>query len=221
MGFDKMIIEIYDNQDLEKVDEIKKDYIKGEVYDFTKKQTSEFEAVRHNLSDEFKVKYYGEPSSEIKKVVKYSLDLLESDISLWGHIYNDKIFLEWNPYQLADFQISGISREVELPEREYLNMIDKDCVYGIAELSEEYNVSADELIEKAVDCIGWSVEGFNSAISLEEGKMDVWQWTSGTVIEKEERETFIWEVSSSDFDDYPQPSDIEDLLVVWIENYQN
>lgn len=215
-----MIMEIYDNKNLENVEEINKDFIDGEVYDYETKKAYDFEAVRTNIYDEFEVRYtFEEPCKRVQEEVQYVLPLLESNISIWGHTYNSKIHFDWNPYDFADFMIDGY-REVELPEGEYLNMINKDCVYGIEELSEEYNVSADELLEKAVDCIGWSVEGFNSAISLEDGKMDIWQWTSGTVIEKEERETFIWEVSSSDFDDYPQPSDIEDLLVVWIENYQ-
>lgn len=216
-----MIMEIYDNKNLENVEEITKDFIDGEVYDYETKETYEFEAVRYCISDEFEVRYtFEEPCKRVQEEVQFVLPLLESDIHVWGHTYNSQIHFDWNPYDFADFRIDGY-REVELPESEYLNMIDKDCVDGIAELSAEYNVSTDEIIEKAVDCIRWSVEGFNSAISLEGGKMDVWQWTSGTVIEKEEREKFIWEVSSSEFDEYPQPSEIEDLLVVWIEDYQN
>lgn len=215
-----MIMEIYDNKNLENVEEIEKDYIDGEVFDYETKETYEFEAVRSDLSDNFKVDYYiEEPSPRIKKEVQFVLPVLESDIIIWGHTYDNDVYFEWDPYQFADFRIGG-GREVTLNDEEFINMIDVELVDGIAELSAEYNVSPDELLQKAIDCIGWSIEGFNSAISLEGGKMDVWQWTSGTVIEEEEREKFIWEVNSSEFDEYPQPSEIEDLLVVWIEDYQ-
>lgn len=216
-----MIMEIYDNKNLENVEEITKDFIDGEVYDYETKETYEFEAVRYNLSDNFKVEYYGEePSPRIKKEVQFVLPVLESDIIIWGHTYDNDVYFEWDPYQFADFRIGG-GREVTLNDEEFINMIDVELVDGLKEEAAEHNVSPNELLQKAIDCIGWSVEGFNSAISLEGGKMDVWQWTSGTVIEKEEREKFIWEVSSSEFDEYPQPSEIENLLVVWIEDYQN
>lgn len=216
-----MIMEIYDNKNLENVEEITKDFIDGEVYDYETKETYEFEAVRYCISDEFEVRYtFEEPCKRVQEEVQFVLPLLESDIHVWGHTYNSQIHFDWNPYDFADFRIDGY-REVELPESEYINMIDVELVDGLKEEAAEYNVSPDELLQKAIDCIAWSVEGFNSAISLEGGKMDVWQWTSGTVIEEEEREKFIWEVSSSEFDEYPQPSEIENLLVVWIEDYQN
>ena len=190
-------------------------------FEYETKETYEFEAVRYNLSDNFKVKYnIEEPSQRIKKEVQFVLPVLESDIIIWGHIYNNDVYFEWDPYQFADFRIGG-GREVTLNDEEFINMIDVELVDGLEEEAAEHNVSPDELLQKAIDCIGWSVEGFNSAISLEGGKMDVWRWTSGTVIEEEEREKFIWEVSSSEFDEYPQPSEIEDLLAVWIEDYQN
>ena len=216
-----MIMEIYDNKNLENVEEIEKDYIEGEVYDYETKETYEFEAVRYCISDEFEVRYtFEEPCKRVQEEVQFVLPLLESDIIIWGHTYNNDVYFEWDPYQFADFRIGG-GREVTLNDEEFINMIDVELVDGLKEEAAEHNVSPNELLQKAIDCIGWSVEGFNSAISLEGGKMDVWQWTSGTVIEEEEREKFIWEVSSSEFDEYPQPSEIEDLLVVWIEDYQN
>ena len=216
-----MIMEIYDNKNLENVEEITKDFIDGEVYDYETKETYEFEAVRYCISDEFEVRYtFEEPCKRVQEEVQFVLPLLESDIHVWGHTYNSHIHFDWNPYDFAEFRIDGY-REVELPESEYINMINVELVDGLEEEAAEHNVSQKELLQKAIDCIAWSVEGFNSAISLEDGKMDVWQWTSGTVIEEEEREKFIWEVSSSEFDEYPQPSEIENLLVVWIEDYQN
>ncbi len=103
---------------LEKVEEINKDFINGEVFDYETKETYEFEAVRYDISDEFEVRYtFEEPRKRVQEEVQFVLPLLKSNISIWGHTYNSNVYLYENPYDFADFRIEGY-REVELPESE-------------------------------------------------------------------------------------------------------